>query len=194
MPPPVRCDASGRTHPNQCVPDPRTVPWPSANLDIRPARRRNGWPAAGRVPVARPCETPDIVPRPSAWLNESASQVQTQVTGAPEWSSTQSSALSSVRPSKSAAVALVRAACGLTLRPDPVCIGTTRRSTLHSECMSHATLEPRHRNRPDDPVVRRFQMSRVGSSAERTAASILGGHPSKRTADKCARCIGLPRL
>ena len=33
----------------------------------------------------------------------------------------------------------------------------------------------------------RFRVSRVGSVAKRAVAAILGGHPSKRTADKCAR-------
>jgi hypothetical protein len=32
-----------------------------------------------------------------------------------------------------------------------------------------------------------FQALRVGSSAKRASAAILGGYPSKRTADKCAR-------
>jgi hypothetical protein len=35
--------------------------------------------------------------------------------------------------------------------------------------------------------VRRFQVVRVGSSTKRAAAAILGGYPSKRIADKCAR-------
>ena len=40
---------------------------------------------------------------------------------------------------------------------------------------------------PGDRLVGRFQVSRVGSSGKRAAPAILGGHPSKRTADKCAR-------
>jgi hypothetical protein len=118
---------------------------------------------------------------------ESASQGQTQVNGAPEWTSTQPSALSSGRPSESAAVALVRASCGRVLRPDP---GVHRDNAAFNAAFGvhvPATLEPRDRNRPDDPLVRRFQVSRVGSSAERTVAAILGRHPLERTADKCAR-------
>ena len=40
---------------------------------------------------------------------------------------------------------------------------------------------------PDDRLVGRFQVPRVGSSAKRASAAILGGYPSKRTADECAR-------
>jgi hypothetical protein len=39
-----------------------------------------------------------------------------------------------------------------------------------------------------------FQALRVGSSAKRASAAILGGYPSKRTADKCARLYRLATL
>jgi hypothetical protein len=38
-----------------------------------------------------------------------------------------------------------------------------------------------------DWLVTRFRVPGIGSEAKRAVAAILGEHPSKRTADKCAR-------
>ena len=47
----------------------------------------------------------------------------------------------------------------------------------------------------NDQLVRRFQVVRVGSSAKRAAAAILGGHPPQNEQlISVPVCIGFPRL
>jgi hypothetical protein len=70
----------------------------------------------------------------------------------------------------------VRASCGLVLRPDPVHWDNAAFNAAFGVHVP-ATLEPRDRNRPDDQLVRRFRVSRVGSRGKRAAAAILGRVP-----------------